>query len=191
MNVAKRTIQPAGAAPSTSDFSALLERVHAIGRDTVAPHSESVDREARFPLEAFAALRAEKLLSAYIPVEYGGMGLPLAEIAKLCDVLGQYCASTAMIFAMHQIQIACIVHHALGTPFFRDYAREISAKQHLVASATTELGIGGDTRSSNCAVKVVDAYFMLDRRISLFLSLPLTSLDNLAIKKEIDGIGHQ
>ena len=34
-----------------------------------------------------------------------------------------------------------------------------------------------------------DAYMMLDRRISLFLSLPLTSLDNLAIKKEIDRIG--
>jgi arsenate reductase (thioredoxin) len=36
-----------------------------------------------------------------------------------------------------------------------------------------------------------DAFFMLDRRISLFLSLPLTSLDRLAIKKEIDSIGHQ
>jgi arsenate reductase (thioredoxin) len=36
-----------------------------------------------------------------------------------------------------------------------------------------------------------DAFFMLDRRISLFLSLPLTSLDRLAIKKEIDKIGHQ
>ena len=36
-----------------------------------------------------------------------------------------------------------------------------------------------------------DAFFMLDRRISLFLSLPLTSLDRLAIKKEIDNIGHQ
>jgi arsenate reductase (thioredoxin) len=36
-----------------------------------------------------------------------------------------------------------------------------------------------------------DAYFTLDRRISLFLSLPLSSLDNLAIKKEIDHIGHQ
>jgi hypothetical protein len=32
---------------------------------------------------------------------------------------------------------------------------------------------------------------MLDRRISLFLSLPLTSLDRLAIKKEIDNIGQQ
>lgn len=36
-----------------------------------------------------------------------------------------------------------------------------------------------------------DAFFMLDRRINLFLSLPLTSLDRLAIKKEIDNIGRQ
>jgi arsenate reductase len=34
-----------------------------------------------------------------------------------------------------------------------------------------------------------DAFMMLDRRISLFLCLPLASLDNLAIKKEIDNIG--
>lgn len=36
-----------------------------------------------------------------------------------------------------------------------------------------------------------DAFFMLDRRISLFLNLPLASLDNLAVKKQIDEIGHQ
>src|ERR1700733_9259765 len=36
-----------------------------------------------------------------------------------------------------------------------------------------------------------DAFFMLDRRISLFTSLPLASLDGLAIQKEIDSIGHQ
>jgi len=34
-----------------------------------------------------------------------------------------------------------------------------------------------------------DAFMMLDRRISLFLCLPLASLDNLAIKREIDDIG--
>jgi len=32
---------------------------------------------------------------------------------------------------------------------------------------------------------------MLDRRISLFLNLPLGALDNLAIKKKIDEIGRQ
>jgi len=36
-----------------------------------------------------------------------------------------------------------------------------------------------------------DAYITLERRISLFLCLPLSSLDNLAIKKQIDDIGHQ
>ena len=36
-----------------------------------------------------------------------------------------------------------------------------------------------------------DAFFLLDRRISLFLSLPLATLDGLALKKEIDNIGRQ
>ena len=35
-----------------------------------------------------------------------------------------------------------------------------------------------------------DAFVTLDRRISLLLCLPLASLDKLAIKKEIDRIGH-
>jgi arsenate reductase len=34
-----------------------------------------------------------------------------------------------------------------------------------------------------------DAFMVLDRRIGLFLSLPLASLDQLAIKREVDKIG--
>ena len=36
-----------------------------------------------------------------------------------------------------------------------------------------------------------DAFFALDRRIGLFLSLPLASLDRLALKREVDKIGRQ
>lgn len=36
-----------------------------------------------------------------------------------------------------------------------------------------------------------EAFITLGRRITLFLSLPLARLDSLAIKKEIDRIGHQ
>jgi len=36
-----------------------------------------------------------------------------------------------------------------------------------------------------------DAFVTLDRRIGLFLSLPLASLDKLAIKREIDRIGQK
>lgn len=36
-----------------------------------------------------------------------------------------------------------------------------------------------------------DAFFLLDRRISLFLSLPLSTLDDLALKQELNKIGRQ
>jgi arsenate reductase len=36
-----------------------------------------------------------------------------------------------------------------------------------------------------------DAFFLLDRRITLFLNLPLVSIDNLALKKELDDIGRR
>ncbi|MGB9364273.1 MAG: arsenate reductase ArsC [Candidatus Sulfotelmatobacter sp.] len=36
-----------------------------------------------------------------------------------------------------------------------------------------------------------DAFFLLDRRISLFLSLPFSTLQGLSLKKEIDSIGQE
>jgi arsenate reductase (thioredoxin) len=36
-----------------------------------------------------------------------------------------------------------------------------------------------------------DAFMTLDRRINLFLCLPIASIDKLVLKKEIDSIGHQ
>lgn len=36
-----------------------------------------------------------------------------------------------------------------------------------------------------------EAFMILDRRINLFLCLPLSSIDKLALKKEIDRIGHE
>lgn len=36
-----------------------------------------------------------------------------------------------------------------------------------------------------------DAFFVLDRRINLFLNLPLAAIDRLSLKRELDNIGHQ
>jgi acyl-CoA dehydrogenase len=148
----------------SSQLPALLETVHAIGRDVIAPAAFEVDRDARFPHEAFAALKANKLLSSYVPAAYGGMGLNITDISQICEALGQYCGSTAMIFAMHQIQVGCVVHHALGAPFFQKYVRDLVEHQYLMASATTELGIGGDVRSSICAVQVTGDRFTLEKQ---------------------------
>jgi arsenate reductase len=36
-----------------------------------------------------------------------------------------------------------------------------------------------------------DVFFLLDRRITLFVALPLSTLDGLSLKNEIDGIGRR
>src|SRR4029077_9246591 len=98
------------------------------------------------------------------PKEYGGMGLNVVQVARLCEVLGQYCGSSAMIYAMHKIQVACVVHHAQQSAYFRDYLRQLVEEQRLMASATTEVGVGGDLRSSLCAVEVVGEHFTLTKK---------------------------
>jgi acyl-CoA dehydrogenase len=144
-----------------ADVSALLKQVHEIGRQTIAPAAGDVDSRARFPHEALTALKKLELLSAYVPCELGGMGLSVADIARICEILGRYCGSTALIFAMHQIQVACIVHHGRHSVYFKRYLKELVSHQYLIASATTELGIGGDLRTSLCSITVSGRRFVL------------------------------
>jgi len=145
-------------------FERLLQQVHVLGKDVLAKWSSEVDRDARFPREAIEALREARLLSAYVPADYGGMGLNVVQVARLCDALGQYCGSSAMIYAMHMIQVACVVHHAQQSAYFRRYLRQLVNEQRLMASATTEVGVGGDLRSSLCAVDVAGDTFRLVKK---------------------------
>jgi hypothetical protein len=66
------------------------------------------------------------------------------EIAAACFTLGKRCGATAMVFAMHQIQVACIVRHLNGSEWFGQYLRDLVADQRLIASATSEVGTGGE-----------------------------------------------
>lgn len=148
---------------ATQTREQLLATIHKIGAEIVRPAAAEVDRDARFPHEAFKALREARMLSVYVPEEYGGIGCSYGDLAALCVALGQYCGSTAMIFAMHQIQVACIVRHG-STPFFQSYLRELCDKQLLMGSSTTEEGIGGDVRTSSCAVVREGDSFVVEKR---------------------------
>lgn len=134
-----------------------------IGSEIAAKHAADVDVNSRFPIEAITALKQEKLLSALVPEELGGMGMDMTELTAICTALGQHCAATAMVFAMHHIQVACIVRHGLGSAFFRRYCQELVERQMLIGSVTSEVGVGGDTRSSICAVEVSGDHFRLNK----------------------------
>jgi acyl-CoA dehydrogenase len=130
---------------------AFLAAARSVAEDVAARHADAVDREARFPQEAISALREIGALSALVSEPIGG-GVSLEAVAHACFELGRRCSSTAMVFAMHQIQVATIVRHLQPGSWFETYLRELAAEQRLIASVTSEIGTGGDMGRSIAAV---------------------------------------
>lgn len=151
----------------------VVLRARSVASEAAAPAAAEVDRDARLPSEALTALRTAGLLGAMIPVGHGGLGATIEEIAEATTELGRVCSSTAMIFAMHQIQVACLVAHAT-TPALVDLLRRTAAEQLLLASATTEMGIGGDVRRSSCALE------RHGERVTLLKQAPVISYGSVA-----------
>src|SRR4051812_44516195 len=99
----------ASTAYDTELWLSLKPSVQKIGSQVAAAHADDVDKSARFPSESLSALKEAKVLGAYVPKELGGLGCGLIELAAMCEVLGQHCSATAMVLAMHHIQVACLV----------------------------------------------------------------------------------
>lgn len=53
-----------------------------------------------------------------------------------------------MLYAMHHSQLICLVDYALDQEWHREFARRVASEQLLIASITSERGVGGDVRNS-------------------------------------------
>ena len=127
-------------------------------------HTESVDAAARFPAESFDAIREQRLLGIMVPTSLGGEGAGLGEVTDVCYQLAQACASTGMIYAMHQVKVACLVRHHQGSRAVEGILRRLAAEQLLLASSTTEGQAGGNVRASEAPVVYSGDTFSLERR---------------------------
>lgn len=131
----------------------LLASVRTIAQEVAATHAGAVDRDARFPHETIDALREVRALSAMIPTRLGGSGVGVEVLATCCRELGRQCGASAMVFAMHQIQLASIVRHLQPGSWFEHYLETVVENQRLIASVTSEVGTGGDMGRSIAAVE--------------------------------------
>jgi acyl-CoA dehydrogenase len=134
------------------DRSSFRQRAACVA-EVAAMEAEAVDREARFPENAIDAARKERLLGAQIPTAFGGDGASISDITDMCYALGRACSSTAMIFAMHQTKVACLIRHGVGSGYHEMLMRRVAAEQLLLASSTTEGQNGGNIRVSSAAVE--------------------------------------
>ncbi len=114
--------------------------------------------------------------------------------------------------AFRQIELAGLSTEGLRSKSWEEFARPEAPKMDFVFTVcdnaakeicpvwpgqpmTAHWGVPDPAvvigNSQEIAQAFRDAFIILDRRITLFLSLPLASLDQLAAKKAVDSIGRQ
>jgi acyl-CoA dehydrogenase len=156
---ARRTAQ------ATDSVAALAER---IGIETSGPAADEVDAQSRFPHESLAAFRESRLLSAMVPQRLGGGGVSPSEMAAAVRVLARHCCSSALVLAMHSMEVSNLSRHGTTEPL-EELQREVVTEQLLVANANSEVGTGGDVSRSLCALERGDGRITL-RKEALAIS---------------------
>jgi acyl-CoA dehydrogenase len=162
---AESTLVPQGPEPHSvlDDLAQRTQRVAAVA----ALHADDVDRDGRFPIEAITAAKALGLMGLMAPVSLGGEGASLGQIADICYALGRACASTAMVYAMHQVKVACVVRHGIGSAWHEGFIKRLVRDQLLLASSTTEGSGGGNVRSSEAPIVYAGDRISLERAASV------------------------
>jgi len=114
--------------------------------------------------------------------------------------------------ALHQLELAHLPTTGLRSKDWSEFTQPGAPELHFLFTVcdkaakevcpiwpgqpiTAHWGVPDPAAISGTAVQIErafrDAFMILDRRINLFLCLPMDSLDALAVKREIDRIGKQ
>ena len=125
---------------------------------------------------------------------------------------GSHPSGTVRPEALKQIQLAHLPTEGLRSKSWEEFAKPDAPELHFVFTVcdnaakeacpiwpgqpmTAHWGIADPAAATGTPDEIErafrEAFVSLDRRISLFLALPLSTLDKLALKKEIDRIGQQ
>jgi len=121
----------------TPTQESLVARARDIALTVAAPHAAAVDEDARFPAEAMGALAESGFFGLLIPEELGGLGGEIAVLAAVVDELAQACASSAMVYMMHNAGVACYLADPVK---FESVLRDCAAGKHLSTLAFSESG---------------------------------------------------
>lgn len=139
----------------------LLQRAQAVG-PILAQHAADHDRDGTWVSEGFEAVKAAGLLRIGVPVELGGEGATIREVALVQRELARHCGSTALASSMHQHVTAFTAwRYRRGLPGAEATLKRV-AEEGIVLVST---GGADFTEPRGTAVKVDGGYQVSGRKI--------------------------
>ena len=97
-------------------------KVREFAEQKVAPQAETIDREAKYPIELLAEAGKLGFMGANIPEEYGGHKIDGVSYAILIEEISRVCGSTG---------VAMAVHNSLGNLPIYMFGTEDQKKKYL------------------------------------------------------------
>lgn len=123
------------------DIPTLMQKAREIAKEVLASNVAKSDKEALWPEVCIRELQRAGFGGLVIPLAQGGQGQGLLTLAKICEILGQECASTAICFGMHCVGASVISVNATSDQQER-YITPICEGKHITSLSLSEAGSG-------------------------------------------------
>ena len=124
------------------DERMVLEQVHRVAREVIAPNAARYDEAAEYPRESVEALMALGLNGIFVPAEYGGAPMSFALYLECVKIIAAACASTGVIYATNFNGVKPVVD--FGTEEQKRRLLPRIAEGGIGAIAITETTAGSD-----------------------------------------------
>ena len=144
----------------SEEEQALIEAIHEIAVERVAPRAAEIDHTAQFPWDMSELLAQQDIYAMCFPVEYGGIGASELAISMAIEELSRHCATTGVLLAVHQLGSMPILL-AGNEQQKSKYFPLLASGKWLAAFALTEAGSGSDAGAMQTqAVRKGDKYIL-------------------------------
>ena len=121
-----------------------------------------IDREQYIPEWVIDRLFDMGVLGMIIPEEYGGLGLGVTSYNRVLELIGRYCASTAVLVSAHQ-SIGCKALVMFGTEAQKKRYLPMVAQERLSAFCLSEPNVGSDAAAQESfSVRTEDGDYILN-----------------------------
>ena len=151
----------AGSYRPTDEHDQLRDAIRQLVADKIAPYAAEVDAEARFPQEAYDALRAADLHAVHVPEQYGGNGGDALAACIVIEEVARGCASSSLIPAVNKLGSLPLLlsgDEALKERFLRPLAEGTA----LFCYALSEPDAGSDVASMRTRAVRTEGGWKLD-----------------------------
>lgn len=145
-----------------------------------------IDQEERVPDWVFERLFAMGVMGLTIPEAYGGLGLGVTSYNRVLELIGYYCASTAVVVSAHQ-SIGCKAIMLFGTEEQKQRYLPGVAREFLSAFCLSEPNAGSDAagQETRCEKSEDGAFYILNGEKKWSTSAALSGILTVMAKQRL------